>query len=274
MDVFPKGIADAVDILLTVHTQPGEQPPPAGTRLETLQFERKVLVARRRHLSRIRGLYTSLGLLSAVAGTIIYVWAGLPPIISYTMWGYAALLIVSPLLTDGRMIENDLLTISFELDLLEHDNMSPELRAEKLFKQHQLELKKYYDQTLKHSSKIFHIGVLCIAVGFGIVGLTLYLLMNQLADKFEEKVLVAVLGAIGGILSNFIGVVYMRMFSEILKSVTDFHNRLVATHNLYFSNFMLSKVQDISAKDAVTGEIARALSVAASIPVGRAGADK
>ena len=62
--------------------------------------------------------------------------------------------------------EKDLLTIAAD---------PMQQRAEKLFKLHQLELKKYYDQTLKHSIRIFAVGIVCLLLGFVIIGVTIYL---------------------------------------------------------------------------------------------------
>ncbi|MGH0944863.1 TRADD-N-associated membrane domain-containing protein [Bacillus mycoides] len=131
--------------------------------------------------------------------------------------------------------------IENELDLLSISHSSLEERSEKLFKHHHLELKRYYDENLKQSSWIFIVGIVCIGIGFAIIGLTLYFLIANLSNELENKIIVASVGAIGAILSNFIAVIYLKMHAETVKALTEFHNRFVNTHHFYFSNFLLSK---------------------------------
>ncbi|MGE6552456.1 hypothetical protein ACQKFK_26795 [Bacillus mycoides] len=52
------------------------------------------------------------------------------------------------------------------------------------------------------------------------------------------------MGAVGALLSNFIAVIYLKMHTETVKALTEFHNRFVNTHHFYFSNFLLSKIQN------------------------------
>lgn len=81
-----------------------------------------------------------------------------------------------------------------ELDLLVISVESPQQRAEKLFKIHQKELKRYYDQTLSHTSLIFIVGVLSIAVSLSLVGLTIWLVAFRLrTDPTSAKIIVAAL---------------------------------------------------------------------------------
>lgn len=138
----------------------------------------------------------------------------------------------------------DLQEVENELELLGIALSSEEERAEKLFKHHHLELKRYYDENLKQSSWIFIVGILCIIAGFVIIGLTLYLLYSNLSSQTENKIIIASVGAVGAILTNFIAVVFLKMHSETIKSLTEFHNRFVNTHHFYFGNFLVSKVKN------------------------------
>ena len=51
----------------------------------------------------------------------------------------------------------------------------------------------------------------------------------------------------------------MKMFSEIMKSLTEFHNRLVTTHHLHFGNFIVAKIADENVRDKSFAAIAAAL---------------
>jgi hypothetical protein len=170
---------------------------------------------------------------------------------------YGFLFLLFSFLHPARELEIEIRDIENELDLLSIADTSIEQRAEKLFKLHQFELKKYYDQTLRHSAWIFVVGLVCIVLGFTIIGITLYLVVSNFPVKeLSEKIVLASLGAIGGVLSNFIAVIYLKMYSETIKSLTEFHNRLVLTHHLHFGNFLTAKIADQTLREKTLAEIA------------------
>ena len=73
------------------------------------------------------------------------------------------------------------------------------------------------------------------------------------------KFIIAGLGAIAGILANFIAVIYLKMHSETLKSLTEFDNRLVVTHHLHFANFLAAKVTTPEAREKVWATMAESI---------------
>ncbi|WP_242314144.1 hypothetical protein [Bacillus cereus group sp. BfR-BA-01355] len=161
-----------------------------------------------------------------------------------------------PLRRPSNQYITELQEVENELDLLSTSYSSLEERSEKLFKHHHLELKRYYDENLKQSSWIFVVGIACILIGFAIIGITLYFLMINSSNELENKIIVASVGAIGAILSNFIAVIYLKMHSEAVKSLTEFHNRFVNTHHFYFSNFLVSKIQNEDKREDAFVELA------------------
>lgn len=166
------------------------------------------------------------------------------PLYSFISVIYGMVFLAFPILRPSTDYMTELLELENELDLLAISDSSLEERSEKLFKHHHLELKRYYDENLKQSSWIFLVGIACIVIGFAIIGITLYFLIANLSNELENKVIVASVGAVGAILSNFIAVIYLKMHSEAVKALTEFHNRFVNTHHFYFSNFLLSKIQN------------------------------
>jgi hypothetical protein len=120
-----------------------------------------------------------------------------------------------------------------------------EQNAYKLFQLNSSELKRYYDQALRQRGLVFILGILCISGGFIVVGVTIYVLVNSLAHAtIGEKLIIGGLGAIAGILANFIAVIFLRMFESIVTSMVKFHNRLVFTNYIYFGNLLLARVSD------------------------------
>ncbi|EEM06203.1 hypothetical protein bmyco0002_10630 [Bacillus pseudomycoides] len=169
---------------------------------------------------------------------------------------YSIILGVFPIIRRSSEHVIELQEIENELDLLSISHSSLEERSEKLFKHHHFELKRYYDENLKQSSWIFVIGIACIIIGFVIIGVTMYFLISNLSNELENKIIVASVGAVGAILSNFIAVIYLKMHSEAVKALTEFHNRFVNTHHFYFSNFLLSKIQNEDKREGALVELA------------------
>jgi len=196
-----------------------------------------------------------LGVLIIFAMILMYFFMEMSKSVYLVLTAYATLSLSFPFVASNRESETQVQQIQSELDLLDIDDSSLEKRSEKLFKYHQLELKKYYDQTLRHSSWIFLTGLLCIIIGFAFIGTTLYLIFNNESIKFNEKILLASVGTLSTLLSNFIGSIYLKMYSETVKSLTEFHNRLVITHHLHFGNYLTSQISDLELREKTLSEI-------------------
>ena len=87
--------------------------------------------------------------------------------------GYAAILIAISWYPNVKQIQRELSDAEGELDLIRIGNSTLEQRAQKLFRLHQIELKRYYDQTLMQSTWIFYAGITCLLVGI-IIDTALY----------------------------------------------------------------------------------------------------
>jgi uncharacterized membrane protein YjjP (DUF1212 family) len=170
---------------------------------------------------------------------------------------YGFVLLAMAALIRPNEFESEIRQAEDELDLLRSVDAGMEQKAQKLFKLHQSELKKYYDQTLRQSRWIFLVGIFCLVLGFFVIGGSLWLVVHAGGG---DKAIVAILGAIGGILSNFIAAVYLKMHSETIKSLTEFHNRLVLTHYLHFGNFLLAKIENRPLREKSLAQVAINLS--------------
>jgi hypothetical protein len=130
-----------------------------------------------------------------------------------------------------------------------------ERRAFRLFQLHSLDLKRYYDLALSQRRIVFGLGVLCVVVGAGIA-VTALLLLSETTTSTEENILVAGIGAIGAILSNFVAVVYLKMFRDTVGSMNIFHTRLVATHHLLFGNLLAARISSKELRDETLASMA------------------
>jgi hypothetical protein len=170
--------------------------------------------------------------------------------------------------TRTRSTRQEIVDLDNEADLLRISSQSHEQKAQKLLRIQQLELKRFYDQTLRQSSMIFVVGVVAMTLGFAIIITTLYFVGYDFlaSDKglqdrgaLGEKVVVAALGAVGGILTNFVGAMYIKMFSEIVQSVARSQSAVVATHHLHLANLLAATIGDDGLRQKTLADLALAL---------------
>lgn len=175
---------------------------------------------------------------------------------------YLTVASASSLFPLGTTFESEIEALETEISLSVSGAAAIELRSERLFKNHEIDLKKYYRQSLNHSNVIFLAGIVCILAGFGIIAATYFVVWNQDSNikSFDEKVLATIFGLVSGILVNFIAVIYIRMFSETTKALTSFHQKLVSTNHLHFANFLTTKIDNIDKRDDVIALIVSQIS--------------
>ncbi|TXK63273.1 hypothetical protein FVD40_02725 [Bacillus subtilis] len=224
--------------------------------LKYLEKEKKLLELRAKtkkaSLSIIGVLYSLGGLVSFL------VWRSESPFI--VMVQFSVLLmgitfIAMPHVIPNQRLATMIYNIEREIDLLQSED-SLQNRSETLFKQHDLQLKRYYDLNLRQNSFVFWVGISCIALGFLFIAITLYLISGNILDGTQNKIIVAATGALAGILSNFIAAIYLRMHTNSINSLTEFHNRIVNTHHFYFSNYLISQIKDEQKREETLGNLA------------------
>jgi MFS family permease len=211
---------------------------------ELLSTKLDQLRERREKRSRLYKLYLAGG--GALLALSPFLYFILPErtgrSVGLSAFAYGVMTLMVALAFSPRELDEQIARVGDELELLAIKDTSREQRAQKLLKLHQSELKRYYDQTLSQTSVIFFAGLVCIVLGFVVVGGSLYIIWQTPTSGLQQKLILGGLGAIGGILSNFVAVMYLRMFTQTISSLAEFHNRLVSTHNLYFGNFLMSKI--------------------------------
>ncbi|MEU6754918.1 hypothetical protein [Streptomyces sp. NPDC046685] len=183
----------------------------------------------------------------------------LPYVLISIIYG-ATVVTLGAILLSTQALDIEIHSIEDDLDLLAVQTQSPAVRAYTLFRRHQLDLKRYYNQSLTHGKVIFFVGIACIASGFAIIGATLYLLNKNLHVNTTSQIIIAAVGAIGGLLSNFIAALYLRMFTTTSESLSTQHDRLISTHFLHFGNFLAAKVErDANLREETFSSMAKSL---------------
>lgn len=118
-------------------------------------------------------------------------------------------------------------------------------------------LNQYYALSIGQARSIFYTGLILIGLGLLMVtGAFLYIVKFGQGVDFPKTIVLASLAATGGILSNFVGAVYLAVYSGTIRSLTAFYAGLVNTHSLYFINFMTTAIVDNKLKEETFANIA------------------
>lgn len=100
-------------------------------------------------------------------------------------------------------------------------SISEHYRAEKMFKMNQKELMRYYDMNLAQTKFLSGLGIMMIIFGIVIVVVSLVMYVYTDADKTLLTV-----GNISGILINFVGAVFIRMYTHNVEAAVKFMQNL------------------------------------------------
>jgi hypothetical protein len=155
-----------------------------------------------------------------------------------------------------RFLQQDERKLAFEDDLRCYVPPT-EHWAFKLLSANEDELRRYYQITLTQSAWIFIVGLLSLAGGFIIIAVTFAQLRST--DSQQDKLIVAVLGAVGTIGAQMVGAIFMRMNTAIATNMQAFHGRLVDTHQLLFGNLLGNRVEGHHRRSDTWAKMALAL---------------
>lgn len=234
---------------------------------EELDEKKTHFLERRKRIQRIYFLCLAMGIIfiSIGLGQLLCILCDievlLPQSLCLILLIYGAMMIcaVAPM-TKARLrsIKEEIQDIEFETDLLRLKATPEESRAEKLLRMNQLQLRRYYDLNLSQNSWIFVVGIVCILLGAGIIGVTVYLLTSpgSAAFELEEKVVLGLLGAVGTILTDYVAAIYLKMHSTASESLNAFHSKLVSTNTLFLANLIASRIDDDDKREDALAKLA------------------
>lgn len=139
-----------------------------------------------------------------------------------------------------------------EKEFAEIDFNKRALRAEKMFKMNQKELMRYYDMNLAQTKFLSGLGIMMIIFGIVIVVVSLVMYVYTDADKTLLTV-----GNISGILINFVGAVFIRMYTHNVEAAVKFHAKFAESNNLPLANSIANKIEDEKLREETLSEIAK-----------------
>ena len=125
-----------------------------------------------------------------------------------------------------------------EKEFSEIDPKKRALRAEKMFRMNQKELMRYYDMNLAQTKFLSGLGIMMITFGLLIVGVALYMYTSFETDKF-----LLIIGSLSGIVVDFIGAIFIKMYNKNIEAAVKFHAKFAHSNNLLLANSIANKIQ-------------------------------
>ena len=147
-----------------------------------------------------------------------------------------------------------------QLEEKEFSEIDPEkraLRAEKMFRINQKELMRYYDMNLSQTKFLSGLGIMMIIFGILIVVVSLYMYMSLEADKIMLFV-----GSLSGIVVDFIGAIFIKMYTKNIEAAVKFHAKFAESNNLLLANSIANKIEDDKIREETLSEISKNIIIA------------
>ena len=162
-----------------------------------------------------------------------------------------------------RRSEQEMIDLRFEQDLLRHAVKPFQTRAEKLLSVNQIQLRRYYELNLEQAKAVFFVGITCIGAGLAVVAATFWFVFwlgqRDQQNAIYTQTIVAILGAIGSILTNFVAFTYLKIHRSISENLMAFHKQLAAIHDLFFANVLAASVESRDKRAEVLVRMASAI---------------
>jgi len=174
---------------------------------------------------------------------------------------YSTLILVAAAVISPRRFELDAKDIEDEIDLRQMKSASLEQKAHKLLRIQQSQLTRYLDVILQQSRGIFVVGIAAMLVGVGVVVFTIWQTKSMGPDVDNwQKAIVAVVGSVGAILTNYIAAIYLKMFSDIGGAIQKSVGSLSQSNNINFANVLAANITSEDARNETLKEIAVGIS--------------
>jgi hypothetical protein len=169
-----------------------------------------------------------------VRSDFVYLWVA-------SGFGYAVMFFAMAGAVNVRRAELDVKEVEDELDLRQMKSASLEQKAHKLLRIQQGQLSRYLEVILQQSRSIFAVGIGAMLVGVGVVVYTIWQTKNVPGDADPiQKAIVAIVGTIGAILTNYVAAIYLKMFSDIGGAVQKSVSSLSQSTNVNFANVLVA----------------------------------
>lgn len=144
-----------------------------------------------------------------------------------------------------------------EKEFSEIDPEKRALRAEKMYRMNQKELMRYYDMNLAQTKFLSALGIIMIIFGILIVAASLYMYMSLDSDR-----VILFVGSLSGIVVDFIGAIFIKMYTKNIEAAVKFHAKFAESNNLLLANSIANKIDDDKIREDTLSEISKSIILA------------
>lgn len=128
------------------------------------------------------------------------------------------------------------------------------IRAEKQFINNQKELARYYDMNIIQTKFLTGIGILLILFGLLIISVSIGFYLFEESDE-----VVLIVGNLSGLLIDFVGAVFIKMYTQNIKAAVKFHAKLANSNNLLLANSIANKIENNGLRENTLSDIAKSI---------------
>lgn len=121
-----------------------------------------------------------------------------------------------------------------------------------MFRMNQKELMRYYDMNLAQTNFLSGLGIVMIVFGMIIVAISLYMYVSIDTDK-----VLLFVGSFSGIIVDFIGAVFIKMYTKNIEAAVKFHSKFAESNNLLLANSIANKIEDEKIREDTLSEISK-----------------
>lgn len=139
-----------------------------------------------------------------------------------------------------------------EKEFSEIDPNKRALRAEKMFRMNQKELMRYYDMNLAQTKFLSGLGIMMIIFGILIVTASLYMYTSLESDK-----VLLLVGSLSGIVVDFIGAIFIKMYTKNIEAAVKFHAKFAESNNLLLANSIANKIDNDKIRENTLSEMSK-----------------
>jgi len=214
-----------------------------------------------------------LGVLLALTTYLIYVKIGNFPLgqIFAFLIGFLAFICFAVVLSSffdwKEALKRERLESETKKEEQEFSEITPDkraLRAEKLFRMNQKGLMRYYTMNLTQAKFLSILGIVVIIAGMVIVLISCITYVSLESDK-----MLLIIGNTSGIIIDFIGAIFIKMYAKNLEAAVKFHAKFAESNNLLLANSIANKIENADLREQTLSDISKEIVVAGNQKAGK-----
>lgn len=131
------------------------------------------------------------------------------------------------------------------------------LRAEKLFRMNQKELMRYYTMNLAQTKFLSMLGI-----GMILAGIIIALISCVTYISVESDKILLIVGNISGIVVDFIGAIFIKMYTQNLEAAVKFHAKFAESNHLLLANSIANKIANTDLREQTLSDLSKKIVLA------------